>query len=88
MNYSLYFDKYKNNANIIIFVKLGSFYEVFGERESFQIKTCENILNLTIMQPRSRNFFMTGFPCSSVQSKLELLLSNDITVVFLDSNLI
>ena len=75
--------KKKYGEKVIVFYQLGSFYEIYANKEDeYQMVIGSDLLNLRIA--KKAESFMQGFPDHSVQRFENILLSEGFTVVIVN----
>ena len=82
----LYNEKYEN---AIVFLQVGSFYELYSPIENdIKLKQVCELLNIilskknkTIQKISHSNPHMAGIPCSALEKYLDILINNNYTVV-------
>lgn len=93
--YLSYNDLYKTKyENYLVFLCVGSFYECYGLKEDGdRLKEISSILNIiltkknkTIPNINSKNPYMMGIPCVSIEKYLNILLDNNYTVIVYDQH--
>jgi DNA mismatch repair protein MutS len=79
----------KYGENSVVLMAVGSFYEMYSEKEEYLKKIC-NILNVLLTKKNknkessSKNPYMCGMPVHSISKPLSKLLLHNYTVAIYD----